>query len=91
MNNNNNNSFNNLMKFLTWMECIVGIFFMYKCLTYPKISLWLVLIAGVTIVSIIISSGILLTDSLNQFYYDIASLDQSVKSLDKTMQSKSKG
>ena len=74
-------NFDNFMRFLIWLQGLIGIFFMYKCISYPEINIWLCTVAGVTIVSIILCSALLLTNSLNQFYYDIADLDQSVKDL----------
>lgn len=85
----NNPSFNNFMRFLVWIQGIIGIFFMYKCLSYPGINIWLCLIAGITIVCILLISAILLTNGLNDFYYDIGNLDVSIKSL--TSEIKKKG
>lgn len=77
--------FNDFMKFLIWVQGIIGIFYMYKCIQYPEISVTMCAIAGITIVAIVLCSSLLLTDSLNQFYYDIAELDQSVKNLNSTI------
>jgi len=74
-------NFNNFMRFLIWIQGIVGIFFMYKCISYPSINVKLCLITGITIVLIILTSALLLTNSLNNFYYEIGNLDQSIKEL----------
>jgi len=84
----NNYNFDNFMKFLIWIKGVIGIFFMYKCLSTPKASIWLCLIAGITIVCILLVSSILLTNSLNGFYYDIADLDESVKKLNSTIKTR---
>lgn len=77
--------FNNAMKFFIWLQGCIGIFFMYKCLTYPEVNIFLCLIAGVTICALVLISALTLTDSLNQFYFDIAHLNESVRELNKTM------
>lgn len=83
-------NFDNLMKFLIWLQGIIGIFFMYKCISYPEINIMLCAIAGITIVAIILCSALLLTNSLNQFYYDIADLDNSVKDLNVSIKKSTK-
>lgn len=80
--------FDNFMRFLIWIQGIIGIFFMYKCISYPKINVFLCLIAGVTIVSIILCSALLLTNCLNDFYYDIAELDSSINKLNSSIEKK---
>jgi len=81
-------NFDNFVKFLILLQGTIGIFFMYKCISYPEINVWLCFVAGITIVSIILSSTLLLTNCFNSFYYEIADLDQSIKNLNSTIQRK---
>jgi hypothetical protein len=61
---------------------------MYKCLAYPNIKISLCVVAGVSIVCILLISALLLTNGMNEFYYDIGELDLSVKDLNNTIKRK---
>jgi len=78
---NTSNTFDNAMKFFVWLQGCIGIFFMYKCLSYPETSMVLCTIAGITICVLVLISALTLTNSMNQFYYDIADLDKSINDL----------
>ena len=83
-----NINFDNFMKFLVWLQGCLGIFFMYKCLSYKDTSIALCIVAGITIVLLVVIAAMSLTSSLNEFFYDIADLDKSIVDLNNTIKSR---